>query len=591
MFIGTWAATTAPRSKAQQKAQQQVAAAPSAPSPTPTPGPQPQSVKNVFEAFDGEAADDPNVLGDDWNTINPTTNPAPGGANEDPPFGNALIRTFVYDPAIATDYIFTGGGTKDFNDLPSWANVQKGTGPDKDDVEHAFAAKYLDGITGNTVLVFGGDRPTSNGDANIGFWFFQKAVFVGPNGTFVDENGNPATHQDGDIFVLSAFTGGGGTSTIRVLKWISNANQCTAAGAFIDPAGNGSLCDITGTATAVGSGATNGPICANPGKCPASGNPDIGIPVVWPYANKDNKTDCTPTSLVPCRIPSPDFFEGGIDLTALGLAGECFSSFMLETRSAASVSAVLKDFALGKFESCSGTCNKSVNLGTVCEGQSSIFTYETTNTGGSTLGQTLKDVNDKGTPCTGPNTPAGCAADDTTEYITGGLSEVPAPPGVWTPTACTFGASPPATPISVASGKTLRCTRTVTLAAGKTYTDTLTVHTVAPFEGAVVDCVKAAAVTVVGKVTVAINVLTCSPPATGFTLTAKASGGTAPYTINFDGESCTGATCTGANNDELSIFRTTGGAYTATATDSSGLSNCGGTKTRNVGYCSDTDSP
>ena len=470
------AITTAPRSKAQEKSQQQqMAAAPAAPSPTPTPGPQPQSIKNVFEAFDGDAANDPNVAGEDWNAINPTANPSPGGADENPPFGNALIRTFVYDPAVSTDFIFTGGGTKDFNDLPQWGNVQRGTGPDKDDVEHAYAAKYLDGATGHSVLVFGGDRPTSNGDANIGFWFFQKAVFVGPNGDFVDDNGDPATHQDGDVFVLSAFTGGGGTSTIRVLKWISNANQCTAPGAFIDAASNGTLCDITGTATAVGSGATNKPVCAdpNPKTCPSQGNPDLGIPVVWPYQNKDNKTDC-PGGGTLCQVPSPDFFEGGIDLTALGLQGECFASFMLETRSSASVSAVLKDFALGKFESCSGSCNKTVDLGTVCDGTPSTFTYSTTNTGGTALGQTLKDDN---------ATPADSTDD---QYITGKTVSG----------ACTFGPSP--VTINVAPGQTFSCTRTVTLSVGS-HTDTLLVHTVTPFEGAVADCSKSATVTVVAN--------------------------------------------------------------------------------------------
>jgi hypothetical protein len=477
LFIGTMAITTAPRSKAQEKSQQQqqagAPAAPGTPTPTPTPVVLPQSVKNVFEAFDGDAANDPAVTGEDWNDINPTANPSPGVANEDPPFGSALVRTFVYDPDIDSDFIFTGGGTKDFNDLNQWSNVQRGTGPDKDDVEHAYAAKYLDGITGHSVLVFGGDRPTSNGDANIGFWFFQKPVFVGPNGTFVDDTGALASHQVGDVFVLSAFTGGGGTSTIRVLRWISTAGQCTGAGTFIDSSSGGHLCDITGVATAVGSGATNKPICASPTNCPSQGNPDLGVPVVWPYQNKDNKIDC-PGGGTLCKIPSPDFFEGAIDLSALNLQGECFSSFMLETRSAASVSAVLKDFALGKFESCSGTCNKTVDLGTVCEGTSSTFTYSTTNTGGTALGQTLKD--DNATP-----------ADSTDDfYITGKDGAG----------ACTTGSS--AVTINVAAGATFSCTRTVTLAVGS-HTDTLLVHTVSPFAGAVADCSKSATVTVVAN--------------------------------------------------------------------------------------------
>jgi len=547
------------------------------PVPTPTPGPQPDSVKNVFEAFDGDAVNDPGVAGEDWNTINPNTNPGTppnGGVNNDPPFGSAIVRTFVYDPAVASDFIYTGGSSKDFNDVSVWNNVMKGTGPDKDDVEHAYAAKYIDSITGNTVLVFGGDRPTSNGDANIGFWFFQNPVFVGPNGTFVDANGALATHAVGDVFVLSAFTGGGGTSTIRILKWTGgDASLCTAPGAFLDPAGNNELCDITGTAAAVGSGATNGPICATPGStCPSRNNPDLGISVVWPYDNKDNKSTC-PGGGTLCQIPSPDFFEGGIDLTALGLQTECFASFLLETRSSASVSAVLKDFALGTFESCHGECNKTANPTTLCETDlvnhtaNVTITYETDNTGNATLTQTLRD--DNGTAST---------SDD--QYLSG-LSDAATPP------ACTVTTS--AVNVVVTAGQSLRCTRTVTVPVGTT-TDILHVLTVNP-PGGVPECTHSATVTVFARPTVSVSVLTCPFGAqTSFDLTATAGGGTPPYRISFNtGEACGGLNepaCIGGNT--LSITKSVGGSYTATVTDASGQSSCVATATRNVGYCSDT---
>ena len=42
-----------------------------------------------------------------------------------------------------------------------------------------------------------------------------------------------------------------------------------------------------------------------------------------------------------------EFMEGGINLTALGFADTCFSSFMAETRSSHSVDSTLSDFALG----------------------------------------------------------------------------------------------------------------------------------------------------------------------------------------------------------------------------------------------------
>jgi hypothetical protein len=44
--------------------------------------------------------------------------------------------------------------------------------------------------------------------------------------------------------------------------------------------------------------------------------------------------------------------EGGINLTSLGLADQCFSTFMAETRASHSVTSTLSDFALGGFGSC-----------------------------------------------------------------------------------------------------------------------------------------------------------------------------------------------------------------------------------------------
>ncbi|WP_330970209.1 hypothetical protein, partial [Lysobacter sp. A3-1-A15] len=54
------------------------------------------------------------------------------------------------------------------------------------------------------------------------------------------------------------------------------------------------------------------------------------------------------------QFPERTFFEGGIDMTQVFGEGEtpCFSSFMAMTRTSASTSAQLKDFALGDFSLC-----------------------------------------------------------------------------------------------------------------------------------------------------------------------------------------------------------------------------------------------
>src|SRR5262245_4264165 len=95
----------------------------------------------VFE-IEGDAVNNPAESGDDWNDLN--VNPIPIGTSgfvTGKP-ANSSVWTFVSDPSIRTDLIYTGGGSKDFNEISDWGQVARGTGPDKDDVEHAFAAKY-----------------------------------------------------------------------------------------------------------------------------------------------------------------------------------------------------------------------------------------------------------------------------------------------------------------------------------------------------------------------------------------------------------------------------------------------------------------
>src|SRR6266446_10584923 len=525
LFIGTWATTRAPQTSAAKgkittnfknnitNARLNLARA----VPLPTP-----SWDAVFE-IEGNAFDDSGTpLPDDWSTL--WNNPIPVGTSGsiNGVFGGSEAATFVSDPPIRTDLIYTGGGSKDFNQISDWGQVARGTGPSKDDVEHAFAAKYTNPTDSHSIIVFGGDRPTNNGDANIGFWFFQNPVAPNSSGGF------SSLHKNGDVFVLSAFSGGGGTSSIRTLVWVGQPDgppdtgalaRCNALSGVIDPKSDttafpqGSLCDISGSHPNSGTGVTN----------------SIGVPVSWQYTNKDNKTTCTnpdQTATSPCVVPTPDFFEGAIDITDLGLASECFASFLLETRSSAEVSAVLKDFALGNFQACSGSCNKTASPTTVCEdpgnpgkGLPVNLTYETKNTGGSALNETLKD--DNGTPA---NT-----ADDF--YITGGLTVAPAAPGT-----CTTGSS--SVTIPVAAGQTLRCTLSVAEPVGTT-TDTLTVHEV---NGLVTDCTQTAQVTV--------NPLPAASPASLSFCETVAGGGTATFDLTSKTSTITG----GASGVTVTFF-------------------------------------
>ncbi|HEX9200135.1 MAG TPA: hypothetical protein VF865_11295, partial [Acidobacteriaceae bacterium] len=73
----------------------------------------------------------------------------------------------------------------------------------------------------------------------------------------------------------------------------------------------------------------------------------------------------TAASWVPGGLAAQLLFQGGIDLSyALGGGAlPCFSSFLEETRSSQSTSAVLKDFLIGGFPVCALTISKSCGTG------------------------------------------------------------------------------------------------------------------------------------------------------------------------------------------------------------------------------------
>jgi hypothetical protein len=315
LFIGTWAATSTRLTSARNNpsgtnpsranlanaARSNVAAAPNA---------APAFTVDVTSAFelDGNAVASGGAL-DDWSTLQ-------SGA------GSAIAKTIGTAPggvAIADldgVTIYTGGGSKDDLDVPNW-RYKSGSVPPKDEITNAYAALYaVPGGSGNEqILVFGADRFAQSGASQIGFWFFQNDVHpAAGSDTFT------ANHKNGDILILSDFTQGGAITTIRVFQWHF-------------PGGS-----VNGTLDQVGIGAD----------CTAGGSPKF-------FCGEVNAAPQTaPWSYVPKAgaagtFPTGGFYEGGINLSALGIADACFASFLAETRSSPSVDATLKDFVQGSF--------------------------------------------------------------------------------------------------------------------------------------------------------------------------------------------------------------------------------------------------
>jgi hypothetical protein len=268
------------------------------------------------------------------------------------------------------------------------------------------------------------------------------------------------------------------------------------------------------------------------------------------------------------QIPTNSFFEVGINLTALGLGGECFPTFALETRSSESVTAQLKDFLLHQFQQCGFTCDKTVSPTELCTGTGPIsYEYTVNNTGNVQIVATLLDDN-------------GTTGDTSDDFYVSGLG--PAVGGVFPQCTVTAASPPPGTiPTSNVTG-TEGCKLPVPNPVTKTNHVLVSATTLGgiPLE----DCPAEATVTVNPTPSVAINSVACNANAGTVDLTATASGGTPPYTISFGGTSCTGDQCGGVNHNELTI--TAGpGSYTATVTDSKGC--VAPSAQRKVGVCTD----
>src|SRR5215218_2768570 len=290
------------------------------------PGAMAVHTEGLFE-LDGNALAEPAVPGDDWSSVFTHTSSA---------FATSFIGASVEAPANDTTY-FTGGGSKDVNDIPAWEWTPTNEAPDKDEITDAYAAAYA--LNGDTYLYFGMDRFSTDGTADVGFWFFQSPISTNPDGTF------SGVHTVGDILVLSAFTSGGSISTIEVYRWVGGDEPLELIASGVDCADEPAGDDV----------------CAR-----VNGEP---IPSPWPY---------TPKSGTANVIPENGFFEGGVNLSELLDTSDlpCFSSFLAETRTSSSLDARLKDFALGSVNSC-GT----VVINKVAVGGNDTFSYTGTGVG------------------------------------------------------------------------------------------------------------------------------------------------------------------------------------------------------------------
>ena len=329
----------------------------------------------AFE-LDGNAVNGP-APGDDWDNVCHEVLGTDCSTSSNT--NGATAVDWVAEPNLNAS-IFTGGGSKDPQDINQWAWKDAGGLPDKDNLLHSFAARYslppastCPSGTASTceVLYFGSDRLDNSGDAQQGFWFFQNSIALGSN-SVGGGTGFTGVHRAGDLLVISDFSNGGTTSTITVYSWDPT---CKKAGGTCGDANLRTL--ATSTNANCASAAVGDTFCGIV-------NPTNGTTAPWPYTDKSGNN----------TYLQGEFYEGGVNLSALGLSNTCFASVASETRSSTSTTATLKDFTLGQFAACgSKVTTQSSITGTTSIGAGSVAVSDSatvTVTGVSTWAGTVQ---------------------------------------------------------------------------------------------------------------------------------------------------------------------------------------------------------
>ena len=240
----------------------------------------------------------------------------------------------TFDPSDPTTY---ATGSKDILPISGWQCAVSNNVGGKVDIMNAYATAFT-APGGNQILYFAQERNANDGDANVGFWFLQDPTVScdGSQGTATFTG----HHQDGDLFIVSAFTKGGTVSTIDVYRW--NGTDTGSLGTTAVAHGVDCKATLAGdSACATVNGSTNG----------TGGT----ITTPWLTANKDDG--------VGHSLRIAEFFEGGLDLTKSGLGGKCFNTFVSNTRSSQSLTATIFDFDRASIGECTSTTKTTPKKG------------------------------------------------------------------------------------------------------------------------------------------------------------------------------------------------------------------------------------
>jgi hypothetical protein len=248
----------------------------------------------------------------------------------------------------------------------------------KIDIMNAYAASYFTGSpaqTGDHNIYFGLEKNKDNGVNDVGVWLLQGSASCNKTTGGSGQNFSGTGHQNKDVLVVSEFSNGGGVSNIKAYEWAASTDSTSkffGDGGCID---SNDWPDPNNPNPANGLKGCNGlPIFSSNADCKVAGGGPTDVLCATTNANcpdttlacgKDwNKKVATPWLTADAtlgvgknQIVSPDFFEGGINVTKLfGAAGQtapsCFNTVVPDTRSAASITATLFDFVTAQLGEC-----------------------------------------------------------------------------------------------------------------------------------------------------------------------------------------------------------------------------------------------
>jgi hypothetical protein len=254
----------------------------------------------------------------------------------------------------------------------------------KIDITNAYVVQYTNptpdanGVH-HKIFYFGVERNVSNGTNDVGVWFLQGGASCSAPSGHLNFTGG---HLDGDTLVVAEQTSGGGVSTAKAFRWAASTDPtspfygdggCIDSNDNYNPAVvvNGTKgCNNLPIATGADCKTTGGgdSLCATTNaNCPPPRRGTTVPPCTLPWNSAVTTNWLTANgSSVGNTVASPDFFEGGIDITAAfaghgGTTPSCFSTVAPDTRSSASPTATLFDFTLNQLGGCGGSLTTQEN--------------------------------------------------------------------------------------------------------------------------------------------------------------------------------------------------------------------------------------